>query len=110
MLRWSPMTLRLSSMTHAIASSSRGRSPTGISWLAWMFCEERRRSCGWCPRPAGTGTLPFGQHWRMLLSEPMRPYYQDQYITIYQGDCLEILPQLLTTVDVVITDPPYGIT
>jgi site-specific DNA-methyltransferase (adenine-specific) len=40
----------------------------------------------------------------------MRPYYQDQYITIYQGDCLEILPRLLTAVDVVIADPPYGAT
>lgn len=30
-------------------------------------------------------------------------------VTLYQGDCLEILPHL-TGIDAVITDPPYGIT
>ena len=30
-------------------------------------------------------------------------------ITLYHGDCLEILPILLGPVDVVITDPPYGL-
>jgi DNA modification methylase len=35
------------------------------------------------------------------------PYYQDDYATIYHGDCREILP-LLEPVDLVLTDPPYG--
>ena len=35
-------------------------------------------------------------------------YYQDDKITIYHGDCLDILPSL-SGVDAVITDPPYGI-
>jgi site-specific DNA-methyltransferase (adenine-specific) len=35
------------------------------------------------------------------------PYYQDDYCTIYHGDCREILP-LLPRVDLVLTDPPYG--
>ena len=36
------------------------------------------------------------------------PYYDDGQITIYHGDCREILP-LLDKVDLVLTDPPYGI-
>ena len=36
------------------------------------------------------------------------PYYQDDYCTIYHGDCREILPHL-PKVDLVLTDPPYGI-
>lgn len=35
-------------------------------------------------------------------------YYEEAGITIYHGDCREILPQL-PKVDAVITDPPYGI-
>ena len=38
----------------------------------------------------------------------MTPYYQDNAVTIYHGDCREILPQL-EPVDLVLTDPPYGI-
>ena len=40
----------------------------------------------------------------------MKPYYQDETagITIYHGDCREILPAL-SKVDLVLTDPPYGV-
>jgi len=38
----------------------------------------------------------------------VKPYYQDEWVTIYHGDCREILPQL-PKVDLVLTDPPYGI-
>ena len=38
----------------------------------------------------------------------MKPYYQDKWVTIYHGDCREILPQLDVKVDLVLTDPPYG--
>jgi len=38
----------------------------------------------------------------------MNPYYQDDYCTIYHGDCRDILPSL-PKVDLVLTDPPYGI-
>jgi DNA modification methylase len=37
----------------------------------------------------------------------MKPYYDDGQITIYHGDCREILPTL-EPVDLVLTDPPYG--
>lgn len=37
----------------------------------------------------------------------MKPYYEQDGITIYHGDCREILPSLQA--DVVLTDPPYGV-
>src|SRR3990167_4701648 len=38
----------------------------------------------------------------------MKPYYEEPGITIYHGDCRDILPSL-PKVDLVLTDPPYGI-
>lgn len=37
----------------------------------------------------------------------MKPYYSEDGITIYHGDCREILPSVQA--DAVVTDPPYGI-
>lgn len=37
----------------------------------------------------------------------MKPYYEEDGITIYHGDCREIAPIL--AFDVLITDPPYGV-
>lgn len=38
------------------------------------------------------------------------PYYQDDYCTIYHADCRDVLPAIdPATVDLVLTDPPYGI-
>lgn len=37
----------------------------------------------------------------------IKPFYQDKWATIYLGDCLEIMPQI-ESVDLVVTDPPYG--
>jgi site-specific DNA-methyltransferase (cytosine-N4-specific) len=37
----------------------------------------------------------------------MRPYYEEAGITIYHGDCREILPQLGRGVQVNVTSPPY---
>lgn len=38
----------------------------------------------------------------------MKPYYQDSAVTIYHGDCREIVPHL-GRFDLLLTDPPYGI-
>lgn len=37
----------------------------------------------------------------------MQPYYQDEWVTLYHGDALEILPSIRPgDADVVLTDPP----
>ena len=36
------------------------------------------------------------------------PYYQDERVTLYHGDCREVLPDLSEPFDCVITDPPYS--
>jgi site-specific DNA-methyltransferase (adenine-specific) len=40
---------------------------------------------------------------------PLTPYYSYSGITIYHGDCREVLSQLEFVADVLITDPPYGV-
>jgi DNA modification methylase len=37
----------------------------------------------------------------------VKPYYSADGITIYLGDCRDVLPHI--TADVLVTDPPYGI-
>jgi site-specific DNA-methyltransferase (adenine-specific) len=37
----------------------------------------------------------------------VKPYYEQDGITIYHGDCREILP--LVSADALVTDPPYGV-
>jgi len=40
----------------------------------------------------------------------IKPYYEDDAVVIYHGDCKEILPQIDTgSVDLVLTDPPYNV-
>jgi len=42
------------------------------------------------------------------MAEVIQPYYQDESVTIYNADCRDVLP-MLGKVDLVLTDPPYGI-
>jgi DNA modification methylase len=40
----------------------------------------------------------------------VKPYYDNGTVTLYHGDCLDVLPQLARgSVDIVVTDPPYGV-
>lgn len=39
----------------------------------------------------------------------MKPYYQDEAVTLYHGDFREVLPQIAEPIDLVLTDPPYGV-
>jgi site-specific DNA-methyltransferase (adenine-specific) len=40
----------------------------------------------------------------------VEPYYQDDAVTIYHGDCREVLPSISWAgVDAVFADPPYGV-
>ena len=39
----------------------------------------------------------------------MRPYYQDEYVTIYHGEALDVLRSLPdASIDALVTDPPYS--
>lgn len=38
----------------------------------------------------------------------MTPYYEDAFVTLFHGDCREVLPTV-EAVDHVITDPPYSV-
>ncbi len=38
----------------------------------------------------------------------MTPYYTDDLVTLYHGDCMEVLPTL-SDVDMVFTSPPYNL-
>lgn len=40
----------------------------------------------------------------------MDPYYQDENVTLFHGDCREVLPSVASgSIHAVITDPPYGV-
>jgi site-specific DNA-methyltransferase (adenine-specific) len=38
----------------------------------------------------------------------VEPYYADDDVTLYLGDCREVLPALALTVDCIVADPPYA--
>jgi DNA modification methylase len=44
----------------------------------------------------------------MAENDRLIPYFETDLGVLYHGDCLEIMPQL-PKVDLVLTDPPYGV-
>jgi DNA modification methylase len=38
----------------------------------------------------------------------LKPFYQEEFITLYCGDARKIIPQLKKSFDLILTDPPYG--
>ncbi len=44
----------------------------------------------------------------VYVERRVTPYYEDSAVKIFHGDCREILPEL-EPVDLVLTDPPYGV-
>ena len=43
----------------------------------------------------------------------LKLYYEDNYIKLFQGDCLEVMDELISKnikFNAIITDPPYGTT
>lgn len=69
--------------------------------------EAERRDSERLGANRGRPTGPQGEQGESALGGAMTPYYQDDFCTIYHGDCREILPTL-PKVDLVLTDPPYG--
>lgn len=44
----------------------------------------------------------------MGMGAVTEPYYADETVTLYHGDCREILPALTCKADCIVADPPYG--
>jgi site-specific DNA-methyltransferase (adenine-specific) len=38
----------------------------------------------------------------------VKPYFEEDGVTIYHGDCREVLPDLEAKADLVLSDPPYN--
>jgi DNA modification methylase len=57
---------------------------------------------------AALATRPGYRRLRRAIIAQVQPYYEHSGITIYHGDCREVLPEL-GRFDLLLTDPPYGI-
>lgn len=46
----------------------------------------------------------------MTKKEFVKPYYEDEQVTLYHGDCVEVMQAMPDeSVDAIVTDPPYGL-
>lgn len=43
-----------------------------------------------------------------MTETELKPYYRGPTATLYHGDCRDILPLITERVDLLVTDPPYG--
>ena len=56
-------------------------------------------------------TDPIAAHLAAEMFDSVTPYYQDDHVTLWHGDCLDVLATLPdASVDSVVTDPPYSLT
>lgn len=47
---------------------------------------------------------------RCAVTADLEPYYEDEFVTLYHGDCTEIMPTLeRSSFHAIVTDPPYVI-
>lgn len=43
-----------------------------------------------------------------MKTQMHEPYYKNESVTLYCGDCLEVLPELSNKINLLLTDPPYS--
>lgn len=43
-----------------------------------------------------------------MTPDPPKPYYVDEWVRLYLGDCRDVLPALGEQFDAAVVDPPYG--
>jgi site-specific DNA-methyltransferase (adenine-specific) len=70
-------------------------------------CEQPQGHPGPHSADTGAGTQTI---WTDNANDPPQPAYRDDDVTVYYGDCLNILPTLPdNSIDAVVTDPPYAL-
>jgi hypothetical protein len=84
--------------------------PVGCDGSGWLVCRGCGGNacdcrCGGCQECSGCKAC---KEMALEGNTLPKPYYEEDGITIYNADCRDILPHL-PKVDLVLTDPPYGI-